>query len=345
MHWRPTPVQERWMAVAARVGGGRRTPWLAERTGGWVAAKPILRCALFVLGAVAAGLTAAVFYFTHFPGYLLLASFSLIGVAEWLVLRRHLFGAGIEEALELAGLLLLVFQVEDLGLEDFGTRMALLIGSMLGVAGFRFLNPLFIVLAAAALCFAIDLAGAHSMASAFCFASAVAALSAGGIQFRRPAYDHMLDWLVVILPLVGYVWFENRTAGVPLPAHAPVFALAPYGAAALYIGIRRRRHAPLLAFMACLGCIGYELRNLTRLPLEAKLILWGSVILLLTLALSRYLRTPRAGISSQKGEDSEFLDLLQLAGAGGLSPQAQPRPAEFKGAGGAGGGGGASGSY
>jgi hypothetical protein len=338
IHWRPTAQQERWMAVAARVGGGGRTPWLAERTGSWVAAKPLLRCAMFVLGAVAAGLTAAVFDLSHVP--LLLAGLCLIGAAEWLVLRRHLFGGGIEEALELAGLLLLVFQVERLGLEDFGTRLTLLIALMLSIAGLRFLNPLFIVLAAAAVALAINITGAHSMASAFCFAAAVAALYAGGIKFRRPSYDHMLDWLVVIMPLVGYA------LAAPAPVFAPVFALAPYGAAALYIGIRRRRHAPLLAFMGCLGCIGYELRNLSGLPLEAKLILWGCVILLLTLALGKYLRTPRAGISSQEREESEFLDLLQLAGAGGLTPQsAQHAKAEFKGGGGAGGGGGASGSY
>jgi hypothetical protein len=336
IHWRPTVQQERWMAVASGVGGGRRTPWLTERTGSWVAAKPLMRCALFVLGAVAAGLTAAVFYFTQFPGYLLLAGLCLICVAEWLVLRRHLFGAGIEEALELAGLLMLVFQVEELGLEDFGTRITLLMALMLAIAGFRFLNPLFIVLAAAALSLAIDFGGAHAMARAFCFAAAAAALCAGGIKWRRPAYDQMLDWLVVIMPLVGYAW----------PARAAVFVLAPYGAAALYIGICRRRHAPLLAFMACMGCIGYELRNLTSLALEAKLILWGSVILLLALALGRYLRTPRAGISSEEREESEFLDLLPLAGAGALTPpSADPAAAEFKGGGGAGGGGGASGNY
>ena len=50
--------------------------------------------------------------------------------------------------------------------------------------------------------------------------------------------------------------------------------------------------------MTSLGCIGYELRNVTALPLEAKPILWGSVALLLTLALGKYLRTPRAGIFS-----------------------------------------------
>ena len=242
---------------------------------------------------------------------------------------------------------MLVFQVQELGVHDFGTLMALLIGMMLAIAGFRFLNPFFMVLAVAALSFAIDFAGAYSMASAFCFLAAAAALWAGGISFRRPAYDRMLDWLVVAMPLAGYAWFEDRAEVVSLPAHAPVFALAPLAAAALYLGIRRRRHAPLLAFMTSLGCIGYELRNVTALPLEAKLILWGSVALLLTLALGKYLRTPRAGISSsQDRQESEFLDLLQLAGAGGLTPQSAPhRPAEFEGGGGTGGGGGASGSY
>jgi hypothetical protein len=50
--------------------------------------------------------------------------------------------------------------------------------------------------------------------------------------------------------------------------------------------------------------------------------------------------------SNREAEDDESSDLLQLAGAGGLAPQAAPQAqAAFKGGGGTGGGAGASGTY
>jgi hypothetical protein len=127
----------------------------------------------------------------------------------------------------------------------------------------------------------------------------------------------------------------------------PILMFSGFGAAAVLVGIHRRNHAPIIAFMICLGCVAYELRNLTGLSLKVKLIVWGSASLLLTIALNRYLRNPRRGITSNKVEEGDrALDLLQLAGAGALTPPStQPPDAVFKGSGGAGGGGGASGTY
>jgi uncharacterized membrane protein YgcG len=352
---RPTPEQERWMEIAARVGAARSAPWAAERTEGWVRPKLITRCALFVLGAVTAALTAAVFGFTRIPGYGWIVGLVLIAAAEGLVMRRQLFGAGIEEALELAGLLMIVFQVQNHGIDPFGVRYSLLLAATLAIAAFRFLNPLFLALSAAAVSCAFHVAGSHA-ASIFCFAAASMALLGGGIEFRRPSYDRMLDWLVVTMPLCGYLWLAEGSPAPVLPAHAPLWLLVPFGAAALIVGIRRRAHAPLAAFMVCIACMAYELRNVTGLPLEARLIFWGAAALLLSLGLGKYLRTPRGGVSSNReATDDELSDLLQLAGAGALAPQSahgahgahaahEPR-AEFKGGGGTGGGGGASGAY
>jgi hypothetical protein len=350
---RPTPEQERWMEIASRLGAGRSAPWRAERTEGWVGAKTVTRCALFVLGIVTAALTVAVFHFTHIPGSGWVAGLALVAAAEGLVMRRRLFGAGIEEALEMCGLLVLVFQAQSHALDPFGVRTSLLVAAALAIAGFRFLNPLFITLSVAALSCAIDFAGTHRpgahglaavISATFCFAAASIALWAGGIEFRRPSSDRMLDWLVVIMPLCGYLWLaEDSAAPWWLPRWSPV----PVGAAALIVGIRRRTHAPLIAFMVCMGCMAYELRNITGLSPEARLILWGGAAFLLTLGVGKYLRTPRGGVSSNReAEDDEFSDLLQLAGAGGLAPQSAHEPgAEFKGGGGTGGGGGASGTY
>jgi hypothetical protein len=290
----------------------------------------------------------AVFDFTHIPGSGWVAGLALIAAAEGLVMRRRLFGAGIEEALWMCGLLVLVFQTQSHALDPFGVRMSLLVAAALAIAGFRFLNPFFITLSVAAISCAID---AHWLAAviagAFCFAAAALALWAGSIEFRRPSYDRMLDWLAAIMPLSGYLWLAEGSASTYFPAHASLCLLAPFAAAALIVGIRRRTHAPLIAFMVCSGCMAYELRNVTGLSAEARLILWGGAAFLLTLGVGKYLRTPRGGVSSNReAEDDEFSDLLQLAGAGGLAPQSPHGSlAEFKGGGGAGGGGGASGTY
>jgi hypothetical protein len=359
---RPTPEQERWMEMASRLGAARSAPWAAERTEGWVRLKPITRCALFVLGAVTAALTAAVFGFTHIPGYGWVVGLILIAAAEGLIMRRRLFGAGIEEALELSGLLMIVFQLQNHGLDSFSVRFCLLLAATLAIAAFRFLNPVFLTLSVAAVSCAIDVAGTYrsgthlpvaAVASAFCFAASSIALWAGGMEFRRPSYDRMLDWLVVTMPLCGYLWLADGFPAAGLPAHLPLWLLVPFGAAALMVGIRRRAHAPLIGFMVCTVCMAYELRNVSGLPPEARLILWGGAAFLLTLGVGKYLRTPRSGISSNReAEDDELSDLAQLAGAGALAPHSvvhSPadvnRPAEFKGGGGAGGGGGASGTY
>ncbi|MGC1521970.1 MAG: hypothetical protein WA803_10565, partial [Steroidobacteraceae bacterium] len=259
---RPTPEQERWMEIASRLGADRSAPWRAERIQGWIQLKTITRCAMFVLGIVVAALTAAVFGFTHIPGSGWVAGLALVAAAEGLVMRRRLFGAGIEEALEMCGLLVLVFQAQSHGSDPFGVRMSLLAAAALAIAGFRFLNPLFITLSVAALSCTIDAWLGTVVAGTFCFAAAALALWAGGIEFRRPSHDRMLDWLVVIMPLSGYLWLAEGSAA---PWWLARWLLALLGAAALIVGIRRRTHAPLIAFMVCTACMAYELRHLTGL--------------------------------------------------------------------------------
>jgi len=132
---------------------------------------------------------------------------------------------------------------------------------------------------------------------------------------------------------------------------ATMLLLLVLGTAMLFAGLRRRRHAPLLGFMGCIACLAVELRAATELPTETWLILCGLVALVAGIALDRYLRRPRDGITSAKLTDREGpLDLLQTAGAAILAgrgehgkPPAAPPPAgpgegRF-------GGGGASGRY
>jgi hypothetical protein len=362
---RPTIEQERWIAAAARLELGADSPPLATRTGGWKGVRILTRCALFVLGAVAAGLTVAIVTLLHLPGPFLVAGAVLVAVAESLVARRRLYGAGIEEALGVGGLLLVGWTLVDGSGAAFELRLSLVVALALAIAGLRFLNPALTTLAAVVLSYAIGLAAATAAAFAlprgviaggFSFAAAALALGLGAVRWRRPSHDLMLDWLVVVMPVAGYLWLES---GAPwrVPAESRPWAIAAaalpalmpalLGAASAVVGIRRRRHAPILAAMGCVGCLAYQLRHLTGLSLEIRLIVWGSVALVVALSLDRYLRTPRGGItSSSAGAGPDAFGLLQLAGAAALTPAAAERPdPKFQGGGGRFDGGGASGGY
>lgn len=361
---RPTPQQERWMAAAAHLGEAADTPWLVERSDGWRTVSTLTRCAFFVLGIVAAVLTAGVFYLMHIPGPLFVAGAMAIMVAETLIAQRRLFGGGIEEALEISGLVLIIAQVLDSTHTYNEATISLWIATALALAGTRLLNALFMTLAALVLSFALysmdrsdsaDFLLAATTASLFCFAVAVIALAVGAVKFRRPSIDRILDWQVIALPACGYIWLaQERVYGFTvaslrdglMPA-LPLLLIASFATVALTVGLRRRRHAPLLAALLCIGCVAYELRNLTGLALELRLIMWGGLALLTTLALIVLLRKPRRGITSSEIETgSASLQLLEVAGVSSLTPQApaSSRP-EYQGGGGSFGGGGADGRF
>jgi hypothetical protein len=274
----------------------------------------------------------------------------LLIAAEWFILRRRLFHAGVEEALWTCGLLMLTVHFVPASAD---LHLAVAIALVLAVAAIRLLNPLLLTLAFAAASVAIDFAGGHRLvgeadvaipASIFCYGAGALALLLARMQYSRPSHDHMLNWLMIIMPLCGFLWLSSQ--------HTPAIRIGTglasgiFALIALIDGIRRRSHAPLLACMASLGCLAYQLRDLTTLPVKLKLIVWGSAALLAALGLDRYLRTPRRGISSQQfDQGSAALDLVQWIGAGALSPRAAPQTAPFKGGGGGFSGGGADGSF
>jgi len=126
--------------------------------------------------------------------------------------------------------------------------------------------------------------------------------------------------------------------------------LIALGIALLVAGLRRRRHAPMFGFMGCVACLAMELRLATTLANETWLIVYGLAALVAGVALDRYLRQPRNGLTSAALTKREGpLDLLQTAGAAVLAQRSAPEPppaeSTFKPGGGRFGGGGAGGSY
>jgi len=102
--------------------------------------------------------------------------------------------------------------------------------------------------------------------------------------------------------------------------------------------------------MGCIACLAVELRLATTLATETWLILYGLTALIAGVALDRYLRQPRNGLTSAALTRREGpLDLLQTAGAAVLAQRTAPEPPPpeptFTPGGGRFGGGGASGQY
>ena len=362
----PSPAEERWLVLAARLGEQYAARQCVARGGGWRSVRSWTRGAFFLLGLLAAAATLALFSLLPVPRFLFTGGLALVAVAEWLIVRQRLAAAGIEEALEAAGLMGIAIDVwQHLG-SGHDVAGALLVATVFALAGLRLRNPLYATLAALAVSFALEFAiatpraapgrTATAAASAYCYGVAVLALLAGAVRLERPSHDRMLDWLVIVMPVAGYLWSAGDHIALAavdyLHVRAPVALLTPlaplaFALAALAFGLRRRTHAPLLACMLCTACVAWELRALSGWPLEARLIIWGGVALAAAVALERWLRRPRGGITSSKLRDREgAMGLLELAGAAALTPQPPaPQARGIAPGGGEFGGGGASGSF
>ena len=302
MTFLPTVAEERLMAVGAPV------PWKS------FAIFP--RIGFFILSSICAaalsGFIAATFRSGHAGA--LIAGVMAIAAAEILIGRFRFFAAGLEEALwfvgvmEIAGRFIPVGASWETWLTVFGVASL--------VAAVRLLNPFCAVLGAVLIPFLFG-----SLAAPFCALIALVALALLPLPRRRPSIEHTIGALAVVMPLAAYLFAKDGTFVFdPLVAGA----LLLYAVGALIVGVHFRLHAPLLALFPTLGCLAYEVRELSGLSLEARLIVWGSVLLGVSIAVERYLKTPRHGITSRQLRDDKLGDLLQLAGTVAIAPHDKP---------------------
>jgi hypothetical protein len=366
--WRPSPDEERWLAVASELGTAVPRAALADRTGGWRSTGPLARIALFALGFVAAALLFGVLGFSS-ERTMLVAGLIAVFAAEWLTVRKRLHASGVEEGLSVAGFLMtafgFMFIVAPLSGDADPRLHVLVLIAAAGAAGLRRLDPFVTTCAAIAFVYwvgsteaanAIDRTIGHGTTS-FAFGTSLAALALalGAREYRRPSHDRMLDWLVATLPAATNAQHGGWSAmdasyDAGAIRLATVVVLLVLGALLLITGLRRRRHAPLWGFLGCIAGLFAELRDINPFAPETLLIACGLAALFAGAALDRYLRQPRDGLTSAsltRGEGP--LDMMQIAGSALLAhraapeaPSAEPR---FEGGGGKFGGGGASGRY
>ena len=362
----PSAGEERWYELSRQLAASVDPAVFTGRLGGWRRARLPTRCALFVAALLAAGFAHAVLQLLHIPHAVACIGAIELALAEWLIRRRRLFACGVEEALAISGLLSLGYDLL-LSHSGFATGPIIwLITGAFGAAALRLRNALFgLVAALVGVGALVYYGGVHTpwldqhgarIASLLCYAFALVALGAGARTLSRPSHERMLDWLVVAMPVAGYLWSASSPNGYfaadYLHDHSPSALYTPlapllFGVIALFTGLRRRTHAPVLAGMLCVACVAYELRNLSGLPWHVRFMLWGTLLLATAVVLERWLRRPRGGITSRRlGPASETDGLLQLGGAAALTPPAAPAAnATFSGGGGGFGGGGASGRY
>jgi hypothetical protein len=342
--WLPDPGEERWLEVTARLRAVLAPDALLERAGGWRGTGTFARIALFGLGCVAAGLVLGLLGLDGDTA-LLAAALVTAAAAEWLKQGRRLHASGIEEGLCYGSYVMLALWVADLGSAGRDTYWIALILAT-AAAGFRLLNAF---LTACAAVYAIGWCAGEPFARAIdealgagvtgmllAGALALFALAAGSREFRRPSLDNMLDWLVVAMSLVLFAWrstwvltvsMTNVPAGVTPRAVLACGLLLALAAVSLVVGLRRRRHAPLLAGLLCAAGLAVELRFAIGGPTEAWLVCIGVALIAASSLLDRRLRTPRRGITSARLTDRAGpLDLLQSAGAAVAMRSVQPEP-------------------
>ncbi|HEV2721592.1 MAG TPA: hypothetical protein VG323_16350 [Thermoanaerobaculia bacterium] len=300
MTWRPTVAEERRMAA------GAPTEWksfsLFARLGFFVLA---LICAAALFGFIAAGSPRA---------GAILSGLAAIAAAEMFIVGYRFFRAGIDEALWLAGAVSLACGIVWSWNSDV---ILVAIAAAMLAAGIRLLHPLFITAGVIVFAFWILDVEKHHAASYFCAVVAVIALALLPIRVQRPSVDRTLGALAVVMPAAAYLFGDRNASAFD---GRVALALLAYAVAALVVGLRFRLHAPLLALFTTLGCLAYEMRDVSGLSLEARLIVWGGVLLAAAVVIERVLKTPRRGITSRQLKDDKLFELLQLAGTVAITP-------------------------
>ena len=346
---RPTPSEERRIAMAGRAKRWERAGFVTheekeaiEAAGKtmWRTARLPPRLGFFVLTWIALlALGAFIGLFTAGAGPVIVGFGGLV-FAEILILDRHFFRSGIEEALWLGGLAEIVRELWLVLPLETTAAVLLCIAAVLLVAGLRLLNWMMML---AGLAFLIaSVASFTGTLVAAGLAMSVLTLVAAAMQLRnleRPFWEKLSAWIAVLGPLAAAVLTRYESVSLAI-AIAAAFAVL-----LLLFGIAYRSHA-LIAGGALSGLfLGVEAFIAIEMAIEWELIAGGAVAFAVAALLDRWLRTPRRGITSHPLDREGFGALTELGIIGLIAPSPLPEAAHREGEGGAFGGAGASGEY
>lgn len=344
---RPTVQEERRLVIAGRARSWKRSGWitaeqLAEIRSSlslqWQPGSFLSRAAFFFLTMIAVGAFFGILHLARLPFRGVVMAIVCCSLAELLMIKKRFYHSGLEEALYLGGLFALIFALpgpaRDEGLLLFAAASL--------IAGWRVLNPWFVVLGSVFVVVYVN-ARFNELAGGICATVlGVAALLLLSVSFRRPFHADVVAGIAVISPLLVWVTgtvLRNDLGVWPLL----LFVIFIVAAVVTFLG---RLHAALLTALVAGALLGYEISQNFKWPDEIKLILSGAVTFAAAVLVERFLRTDRRGLTSRKAldRDMNLFDVLAVPIAAQAVMPSAPEAQRSQGEGGFGGAG-ASGDY
>jgi hypothetical protein len=265
----------------------------------WRTYRVLLRAVLFVLTAAGA----AAFYWLldefEIEPEGIIGGVIAIAVAEVLIHARRWWWTGVEEALWIAATFMFVSELPESGRPEAMLVLAL----AAAIPGLRMRNPLFGALAAY---FVVryfeqrfDLGVLSAIVIAF---GAVLALLR---TWRRPSTEWLWIAIAVILPIAG------RAEGDAVWRDVTILLYSAFGAATLFLAIRKRHHALFISAGAALAVAAIDLHEKVGLPEEASLAIGGALLLAGSWWIARALRDRTTGIVTTPEKLTSFDDDLE----------------------------------
>jgi len=298
-----------------------------ERANAWKWMSLLAQCVFFFLTTLAIAAAFGFLSLIRLPkGWIVLIG--CIALAEYLIRAFHFWRTGVEAALWIGGLYAFIFSLPSSGKPG----AVLVLAAAAAIAGWRVRNALFGTLALSLTVAYLAIRHWWLIALLFAIAVALIALFAVTRVWRRPSTELLWQMLLLVMPIAGAIAaIDNRRSASPIfAALAIVFAV---------VGIRRRLRVPLLASAIAVAIAIIDAR--IPLPLEAQLVIGGTIALVVAAALTRMLRRRTTGFVLDMPRQSELEALLSggqailpvLAADGGGPAQVNPHGGEFGGAG------------
>jgi len=311
-----------------------RVDALRRNSSGWRRHGIVLSVVFFGLTALALGASWALL------GGIATAAVAL-AVAEWLIHRKRFFGTGIESALWIGALVALITELPSSGKPE----ALLVFAAAFALAGVRVRSAVFGCAAMA--CVLVYVAvKTHSGWPPLAFGLAVALLAAAALrrEWQRPSTERLLGALMIVMPVAAEIAWAFAGKGTAVLPFAVLAALL------LALGIHGRDRVTLATGALVAGIAAYEARDLLDVPLEAKLVAAGVLLIAIAVALTRALRGRTSGFVIEPSAVTPYDEALQILGTlpsahPPAAPEAPAGPDLESGGGSSFGGAGAGGGY
>jgi len=222
-----------------------------------------------------------------------------LSLAEVLIHVRRWWWTGVEEALWIAAMFALVSELPDSGRPE----AALVLALAAAIPGLRMRNPLFGAIAAAFVMEYFEKRFDLGVLAALALAAlAVLALLR---LWRRPSTEWLFIAVAVVVPIAG------RAEADPIWRDVTIILYGAFGLATLFLSVRKRHHALFVSGGIALAIAGADLGEKIAGPLEAKLALAGTLLLVGSSLVARALRNRTHGLVATPAKLTAFDDELE----------------------------------